>query len=82
MIWKGVTQDNPRGRERVGGRVRDRAPICDIMADTLSVLYGTTENRNDKGPAASGLDTVQFSPICMKSKEVRTRKNVCNAQRL
>ena len=35
------------------------------MADTLSVLYGTTENRNDKGFAASGLDTLQFSPICM-----------------
>ena len=35
------------------------------MADTLSVLYGTTENRNDKGFAASGLDTLQFSPTCM-----------------
>ena len=61
MIWKGVTQDNPRGRERVGGRVRDSAPICDIMADTLSVLYGTTENRNDKGPAASVRDLTQFN---------------------
>ena len=48
MIWKGVTQDIPR-EER--GKEEDccaAAPICDIMADTLSVLYGTTENRNDR----------------------------------
>ena len=46
MIWKGVTQDIPRGRR--GKKKTAVPPICDIMADTLSVLYGTTENRNDR----------------------------------
>ena len=52
------------GGRRRGGK-KTAAPICDIMADTLSVLYGTTENRNDRERrgAASGLDTVQFAPV-------------------
>ena len=41
-------------------------PICDIMADTLSVLYGTTENRNDREGygrrgAAQHRDLTQFN---------------------
>ena len=63
MIWKGVTQDIPRGR---GKKKTAAPPICDIMADTLSVLYGTTENRNDREcygrhGAAQHRDLTQFN---------------------
>ena len=68
MIWKGVTQDNrgetEKEKEEETARETVAPPIYDIMADTLSFLYGTMENQNDKGFAASGLDTVQFSPPC------------------
>ena len=75
MIWKGVTQDIPRGSSRGRGKKKTAAPICDIMADTLSVLYGTTENRNDiecygRCGAVQRRDLTQFNSLqCARLEE-------------
>ena len=50
------------GEQRAGAGVGG-PPICDIMADTLSVLYGTTENRNDKECGAASHQDSRHSSI-------------------
>ena len=76
MIWKGVTQDIPRGK---GEKKTAAPPICDIMADTLSVLYGTMENRNDReGYGAGRRGAVQHRDLTQFNSRQCARDSTLN----